>query len=168
MLDFDDPLWSELLGGYRVPYDPRRALRALESQSDPPEAWSELWDELHHQGNVDSASYAAVPHLVRIHEIRDVPDWNTYALVGIIHLAKSEANPPVPNQLGPAYADSLSRLADLAAQDLSRSSDPPLVQSALGIIALSAGLEPQARILLTLASDELEEMLVVYSRTAGT
>jgi hypothetical protein len=71
MLDFDDSRWKGLKGGYRIPYDPRPVLRNLEEGKDLSDAWSELWDELHHQGDVDVASYAAVPHLVRIHsEVR--------------------------------------------------------------------------------------------------
>lgn len=61
-MDFDDIGWAGLLGGYRVPYDPRNALRRLEG-GDAEAAWQELWAELYHQGDVGEASYAAVPHL---------------------------------------------------------------------------------------------------------
>ncbi|HEY0686085.1 MAG TPA: hypothetical protein VGD45_27325 [Steroidobacter sp.] len=63
MMSLDDERWRQLKGGYRVTYDPSGALKLLESGVD---VWGELWDELHHQGDVDVASYAAVPHLVRI------------------------------------------------------------------------------------------------------
>jgi hypothetical protein len=63
MLALDDRKWKELLGGYKVPYDASHALRRLERGAD---AWKELWEELHHQGDLGEASYAAVPKLVRI------------------------------------------------------------------------------------------------------
>jgi hypothetical protein len=67
-------VWARLLSGYRVPYDP---LRNLARREDVAAAWNELWNELHHQGNIGEASFAALPHLVRIHEARGLADWNT-------------------------------------------------------------------------------------------
>jgi hypothetical protein len=66
MLGFDDERWNHLTGGYKIPFDPRPSLRKLESQQDTPTAWEELWEQLHHQGDVGDASYAAVPELVSI------------------------------------------------------------------------------------------------------
>jgi hypothetical protein len=82
MLDLSDLRWRQLEGGYRVHYDPRPALARLEQGADASQAWSESWQELHHQGDVGTASYAAVPHLLRVHGTRDVADWNTYAMPG--------------------------------------------------------------------------------------
>jgi hypothetical protein len=90
MLGFDDARWLTLTAGYRVPVDLRPLLRRLESGSHVESAWEELWGELHHQGDVGPGSYVAVPHLVRIHRSRGVPDWNTYALVATIELARGE------------------------------------------------------------------------------
>ena len=79
-MDIGDPRWPSLRGGYRLPFDPRPALRRI-AIGDAEEAWKELWNELHHQGDVGEASYAAVPALVRIEAARRGADWNTYALV---------------------------------------------------------------------------------------
>ncbi len=38
VMSLDDPGWAQLQRGYRVPYDPRQALRALERDEDPDEA----------------------------------------------------------------------------------------------------------------------------------
>lgn len=97
MLSFADPRWPRLTAGYRIPVDLRPLLRRLESGSDTGRAWEDLWRELHHQGDVGNGSYVAVPHLVRIHRERGVPDWNTYALVATIELARARgSNPEVP------------------------------------------------------------------------
>src|SRR5215469_1203330 len=61
MLGLTDKPWTELIGGYRTAFDPRPALHKLESNVHAKEAWHELWEELHHQGDVGEASYAAVP-----------------------------------------------------------------------------------------------------------
>ena len=82
MLNLDDNRWNSLAGGYRMKCDPRPLLAELESEREQrDEAWRELWEELHHQGDVGEASYASVPHLVRIHRKSGVVDWNTYAIV---------------------------------------------------------------------------------------
>ena len=81
MLSLDDNRWSDLTGGYKTQFDPRPLLLELETTPDSATAWHELWEELHHQGDVGSASYAAIPQLVRIHRKRGVGEWNTYAIV---------------------------------------------------------------------------------------
>src|SRR6202166_34878 len=60
----DDERWSHLTGGYKIPFDPRPPLAKLENQRDTKTAWQELGEELHHQGDVGDASYAAIPELV--------------------------------------------------------------------------------------------------------
>ena len=97
-LSFDDECWKHLTGGYKIPFDPRPSLRKLENQHDTATAWKELWDELHHQGDVGDASYAAVPELVRLHRIVGAADWNFYAMVAIIELSRTESqNPELPD-----------------------------------------------------------------------
>jgi hypothetical protein len=59
-----DSKWSTLAGGYRLPYDPRPAISKLAVNLDVANAWEELWDNLHHQGDVGEASYAAVSAFV--------------------------------------------------------------------------------------------------------
>ena len=85
MLPLNDPRWNTLAGGYKTPYDPSDALRRIEAGKD---AWDELWQELHHQGDVGEASYAAVPHLVRIAKLLPRRDWNFYGLVSTIEVER--------------------------------------------------------------------------------
>jgi hypothetical protein len=68
---YDDPRWRALKGGYREIYDPTPALARLESGVALGEAWEELWNELHHQGDVGEASYTVVPGLVETQIARD-------------------------------------------------------------------------------------------------
>jgi hypothetical protein len=94
MLSFDESRWAELTAGYRTPVDLRPLLRRLEEVEDPKSAWDNLWQELYHQGVVGPGSYVAVPHLVRIHRLRGRADWNTYALVATIELARGRRGNP--------------------------------------------------------------------------
>ena len=157
MLALDDPRWGELIGGYRVPYDPRPAIASLESGDS--DAWQLLWDELHHQGDVDTASYAAVPHIVRIYQARRAPDWNAYALVGTIELARGGSNPGVPSWLEPAYSEAVCSLAKTGSLELWDSDERELVQCALALIALVRGHRLAGQLLLAYTEHELAEMV---------
>lgn len=88
MLSFEDHGEQKLLGGYRTAFDPRPALQNLESNVHVKDAWHELWEGLHHQGNVGEASYAAVPHLVQIHCERGEDDWNIHSRSALTHIHK--------------------------------------------------------------------------------
>ena len=90
MLPLDDPRWQSFQGGYRVTYDASVALRKLLADGPSDELWAEFFDELHHQNDVDQASYAAVPWLVEF--IRRSPqlDWNALRLVALIELRRAE------------------------------------------------------------------------------
>jgi len=59
------------LSAYGRPYDPRPALKAWRAgQID--DATQELWQNLYHQGSINSASYAAVGEIVRLMQEQSV------------------------------------------------------------------------------------------------
>jgi hypothetical protein len=161
-MDFDDPRWSALTGGYRLAYDPRAALRALETGEATRVAWEGLWENLHHQGDVGEASYAAVPHLVRIYAARPTGDWNTYALAATIEDVRGQPdNPPLPGWLEKDYDHAWRRLFDLAIADLPNATDPDLVRSLVAVIAHAKKLPVMAKLAL-FEEAELEEILAAY------
>jgi hypothetical protein len=90
VLSLSDKRWESLKGGYRVLYDPRPVLARLEAKYDTKKIWRELWENLHHQGEVGDASYAAVPYLVEAYRKAGDLDWNIYAMVSTIELARAE------------------------------------------------------------------------------
>jgi hypothetical protein len=162
-LDWNDARWSELCGGYRSPYDPRPALARLAQPAEAAAAFAELWDELHHQGDVDTASYAAVPHLVQLYAKHGQQGDNTYAILGIIELARHAGrNPSLPEWLRDGYDNAWRRLGQLALDDLARATDPSLARSAMGAIAIARGMPQVGEILLESTDDEIEEMLTEY------
>lgn len=164
MQDFDDPKWSELMGGYKVPFNPVSALRRLEAGAETSEAWEELWNELHHQGDVGEASYAAVPHLARIHKTKRHPDWNLYALVSIIEIERHrKTNPPLPSWLESEYTAAWQDLTMLAIEDLAQAADRETVQALLACIALGKGFLEMGTIILDFTQDELAEILDKYN-----
>ncbi|GLH79001.1 hypothetical protein SSBR45G_39100 [Bradyrhizobium sp. SSBR45G] len=156
-----DTRWASLMGGYRVPYDPRPALRRLE-QGDA-SAWDELWNELHHQGDIGEASFAALPGLVRIHQQRGIADWNTYAIAAIIELARDGTrNPPIPDDLKPCYEAAWRHLADIGLRELVAADDPVLVNGILGVIAIAKGQRTIGRLAIMYTEDERIDLLADY------
>lgn len=135
MLPLTDKRWQQLQGGYRAPFDASVPLAQLEA-GEP--VWDKLWQELHHQGDVGEASYAAVPHLVRIAQEMTVRDWNVYSLVALIEIERHrKKNPPLPDWLRPGYEAAWRDISLLALKDLAVCHDPLTVQSALSVVALA-------------------------------
>lgn len=154
----DDWRWPNLEGGYRVPYDPRDALGRL-AAGDVAPAWEELWNELHHQGDIGLASYAAIPELVRIHEALQIADWNFYALVATIEQARDNpSNPQLPKWLSDEYDLAWRDLERLALSDFPTATDDNLVHSLIAVLALCRGRRTLARMAM-LTEDERREML---------
>ena len=160
MLSFDDKCWTELKGGYGVPFDPRAALQKLESGVDVQSAWDELWQGLHHQGSVGEASYAAVPHLVRIHHQRAIVDWNTYAIVATIELARTQGkNPQLMDWLKQEYEKAIHELAQIGLTELSQAKGRETVQSILSVLAIWKGARTCGRVLVECSEDEIHELM---------
>src|SRR5687767_8725495 len=78
MLPLDDPRWSTYVGGYHVPYDASEAIQRLLDGPDVQAALEELENELCHQGDLGSASYAALPWLVEY--VRRRPELDARAV----------------------------------------------------------------------------------------
>jgi hypothetical protein len=165
MMDFDNPEWLTLQGGYRIPYDPRRALLALERNENAEAAWKELWDELYHQGDVGEASYAAVPHLVRIHASRGIADWNTYSIVAIIEGARrNPSNPLLSARLRDAYEAAWRSLVQLGISELEAAEDPSLVTGILAVLAISKGQRTLGSLAAEFTEDERREMIKFWEQ----
>jgi hypothetical protein len=163
MLSLEDIRWSEVTGGYRTPFDPRPLLKRLETERDTSKVWEELWDELHHQGDVGEASFAAVPYLVRAYRERGVIDWNTFAIVAVIELARKEGkNPDVPGWLEEDYFNAIRELAEVAAADILRAKGADEVLPILSILALEKGLRAHAKFLLDYSEDEMSDIEIAW------
>ena len=157
-MHMDDERWAKLRGGYGVPYDPREALRRLAS-GDTASAWAELWQELHHQGDVGEASYAALPELVRVQEARSSRDWNIYALAATIEEARyNNRNPPLPDWLIGEYESAWRKLFELAQAELPAAVNDDLVDSILAVLAFGKNRPALGRIAM-LSEDERQELL---------
>ena len=122
-------------------YDPRPVLRRMEAGEESKDLWQEFWHKLHHQGDIDDASYAVVPHLIRIYGSRERADWNFYSLISVIEIERHRSgNPKIPDWIRDAYFQAWSSVESLAFRDMRQTSDRFTIQAALGAVALSKGL----------------------------
>jgi hypothetical protein len=156
MLSFDDNRWDKLSAGYRTQFDPRAALSKLESNIRSEDAWNELWEGLHHQGDVGEASYAAVPHIVRIYHQRRGDHWRTFGLVTLIELARGRGtNPEIPNWLKQDYFQAIQNLAKIASTEVMREDDTYAVRAMLCVVAIAKGARTHARFLFEYSDEEM-------------
>ncbi len=157
MLAEDDNRWSTLKSGYRLGFDPRPLAKRLENDSNMRAVWDELWNELHHQGDVGDASYAAVPLLVEAHRKCGKADWNPYAIVTTIELARTEPhNPPVPAWLSEDYFHAIQELCKMGLKEIADAQDIDSRRAILSVIALGKGLRTHAKFLLEYSEEELQ------------
>ncbi|MBQ9350398.1 MULTISPECIES: hypothetical protein [unclassified Phyllobacterium] len=155
LLAWTDERWYTLRSGYRDLYNPSDALQALE-QGDFTLAWDELWENLHHHGDVDTAAYAAVPEIVRIAWQLKLRDWNAFALVATIEAARlnNDRNPPIPEWLMDAYERAWVDMATLALHIYPKAEDPALVTSLLSVLAFAKGNRTIGTFAMDLTEDE--------------
>jgi hypothetical protein len=159
MLSLNDDQWRDLRGGYRTRFDPRPLLAKLEAKEDLDTTWHALWGELYHQGDVGDASYAALPQIVRMYRDHAAVDWNTYAMVAIIELARGRGtNPEVPKWLEEEYFGAIRELAEIGTTDVSRAQSSEDVRAILGVLAIAKGLRIHGKFLVEYSDEELLEL----------
>lgn len=161
MLPLDDPKWAEMRGGFGPLYNPSPAIRKLEAGEEVAAAWDDLWHNLYHQGNVGEASYATIPHLVRVQQEKRNLDWNLYVLTATIEVARHarRANPSIPDWLKADYQDAWQTLTQFAIDDLRAATDETNVRARLMVIALGKGLQAIGVLLTHHGDSEVREIL---------
>lgn len=170
LIALDDRHWAELQHAYGAADDIPELLANLNipkserSEDDPIEdTWEELWSSLCHQGDVYSASFAAVPHIVRT--LLTWPELLTFDFVGLpisIEMQRREASIPLPELVEPEYSEALRKLAQFAASIVTGRHDESTSSCLLTILALEHGNFGAARILSQIGPDEVDEMMELY------
>ena len=145
MLPLDDPRWKKYKGGYREKYDASVPLKRLFQEGARQDIWDELWQELHHQGDLGEASYAAVPHLLEFARQSKKLDWNVFGLIATIELERPE-NPKPPKELSADYFAAIDSVPEVLASHPDRKWSADLMQVAATCIALARGQRKFAEI----------------------
>ena len=143
MLSLDSPVWDELRHAYGVASDTPALLRQLQSLPDSSgesEPWFSLWSSLAHQGDVYSASFAAVPHVVRALATDPASASFTYfQFPAWVEICRQDHRTPIPPDLAAAYFSALAELPGLVAAASVRPWDADFMACALSAIAAAKG-----------------------------
>ena len=152
-LSLKSPVWAELRTAYGSAEEIPKYLELLRefpvSRQYTDEPWFSLWSALCHQGDVFSASFAAVPHVIKA--LRIDPrraDFNYFLLPVSIELARLDKRISVPKELEFFYHAALRELRGLAAEAATSGWGDDKCASALAAVALSTGKLDLARLLV--------------------
>lgn len=163
MLSLDSPRWNELQHAYGIASDTPDLLRQLLSlpdsvgESDP---WFTLWSSLAHQGDVYSASFAAVPHVVRA--LASAPASASlvyFQFPAWVEICRNNNGAPIPPDLEAAYFSALSELPGLVAAASARPWDTDFLACALSAIAAAKGSAKVAEAAMELTPESAGEYL---------
>ena len=156
MLPLDDARWKQLKHAYGTASDIPKFLRQLATV--PPdegyqtEPYQPLWSALCHQGDVYSASYAAVPYLLgMIERSPTTAPWSLLGLVTSIEVGRDRENAPaIPDYLQKWYLDSLARIPAIISRIAVRPLDEPYTRVCSAALAACQGFRPLAAAILEL------------------
>jgi len=162
-MTLEDQIWKELEGGYRTEYDASIPLKKLEeatTREQIDEIFEELWNELHHQGDVGLASYLAVPQLVRIAEKKKLFDWNVLGICAVIEQQRHlGSNPTLPKEYKEYYSAGLSRLKQFVIENMSKEMDETTFRMACSALATASGRYKLGKAIMELDEDVLDDFL---------
>lgn len=160
MIDLESPEWQTLSHAYGAAIDIPPLLRLL---SDNPrqkgnyteEPWFSLWSALCHQGDVYSASYAAVPHVVQIAlTAKGEIDNGFFLLPACIEVARATGRgPALAAVASDAYFEALQKLHACAFAHASDNWSAGMAQSVAAALAASKGETKLAQAIVNLDDD---------------
>ena len=163
MLSLDSTRWSELRHAYgaasNIP-DLLKQLETLPTADAQQEPWDSLWSSLAHQGSTYSASFAAVPHVVRA--LASAPasaDSVYFHFPAWVEICRKKDNVEIPEDLAPAYFEALAQLPALVAAAASRTWDEGFLRCALSAIAAAKNQPALAEAILELSPDAANEFM---------
>ena len=148
MISLESSRWTELRHAYGTAEDIPDLLRQLETfpaEKDDDEPWHSLWSALCHQGDVYPASFAAIPHIVRIAESDPKKvSLSFFSLPVNVEICRRKKNVHMPSDLRDAYLASLASLPALVASTAARDWDADFASAALSAIAAAKGFHEVA------------------------
>ncbi len=156
MLKLDDSRWPQLSHAYGAASDTPALLRRLAErpeQSGPSEEpWFTLWSSLCHQGDVYSATYAAIPHIVEVAISTPGPiDFSFFLLPASVDVARINGRgPELPAFLAAAYEDAIRRLPESVAAHLADGWSQDMTIAAMAAMAVSKGHHALAEAVMNL------------------
>lgn len=162
-MDLDNRIWATLQGGYKIPYNASKPLKKLRDairQDEFGDIFKELWENLHHQGDVGTASYLAVPQLVSICIDKKSLDWNFIGLCVLIENCRlKKHNPEIPGEYQDHYFDSLTQFERYLLLNFKSITDQTALRLTLALFATINGQPGLGKAIEMLDEDLLTEFI---------
>lgn len=142
-LPLDSARWATLEHAYGLASDlPAMLLQldALPEAVGTEEPWFSLWSALAHQGDVYSASFAAVPHVVQaLARSPQTAHWTYFQFPAVVEAWRQERQVLIPIDLEEAYRNALAALPVLVGRASAREWDENFLLCALAALAAAKG-----------------------------
>jgi hypothetical protein len=162
MLALDSPEWRVLKHCYGTAEDIPPLLTELaqypsHAQYDD-EPWHTLWSSLCHQSDIYPASFAAVPHILRLAAASPDQICSNYLLLpACIEASRlSGSAPAIPEHLAASYHSAIATLPGIVASCFDRAWDDDWVRTATAALCVAKGHGGLATAILDLTPDILE------------
>ena len=163
MIPLDSPRWSEWDHAYGSAGDIPALLAQLDSfpsSADGREPWFSLWSALCHQGGVYTASFAAVPHIIRVLSSDPLrADFSFFQLPACVEITRARDEFPIPADLRQPYTEAMRRLPVLVGAAAARQWDESLLCCALSAVAAAKGFPSVAKAALELNPKTAEDFM---------
>jgi len=166
LLPLESEEWHRLRHAYGAATDIPPLLRQLAANARPKrgyqdEPWFSLWSSLCHQGDVYSASYAAVPHIVQIGTTAPGSiDFGFFQLPACIEVARKKGRgPDLLPELADAYFAALRGLHDCAFRHAGDDWDQDMALCVAAALAAAKGQCKLADVLMNLDPDIIAKIV---------
>jgi hypothetical protein len=168
MPSLDSPAWQHLLHAYGPTTDVPDLLRQLAESLGPhlsykDEPWYSLWLSLCHQGDVYIASYAAVPHILRIALLTKGPiDSSFFQLPACVEIARASGRgPALSRDSADAYLNALVTTPDCVHAHSAESWDEGMAQCVAAALAVSKNHTRLANAIVMLDPDMMGKIIAL-------
>ena len=161
MLSLSSPRWQELEHAYGPAGDIPALLEQIaqfpedKGDSGP---WFQVWSALAHQGDVYSASFTAVPHVIAALAKAPTTSHESYFhFPAWVEICRAKQEVAIPADLQGAYLSSLEKLPQLAAMAATRVWSRGFLACSLSAVAAAKGQYSVAEAILEMAQEGTAE-----------
>jgi hypothetical protein len=162
VLPLESERWRELADAYGTAEKIPELLRQLSkgSPAEESEVWFSLWSALAHQGDVYSASFAAVPHIIeKLSTARTALSIDYLQFPAWVEICRAKSGVAVPEYLATAYFAALARIPALVVDAAAREWSSDYLRCALAAIAAAKGGHAAAEVIIELSPEVAQQFL---------
>jgi hypothetical protein len=161
MLNLQSSHWHQLQHAFGTAGDIPALIEQLDSlpeEDGKSEPWFPLWSSLAHQGDVYSASFAAVPHVIAaLSKAPTAAHESYFHFPAWVEICREKQGVEVPGELRDAYLASLSRLPHLVSLAAENAWDRGFLACAMAAAVVAKGQHAVAEALLEMAEEGVAE-----------